>query len=205
MARKFDGSEMVVASHNKGKLVELKELFGDKVKKLYTATDFGLESPAETGTTFVENALIKAQYVAKMTGKVAIADDSGLCIAALDGAPGVYSADWAELPEGKRDFNFAMQKVEKDIIDKWGPDYPKAAHFVCCLAIAWPDGHFEIVEGTVYGSVSFPGRGTTGFGYDPIFVANAYPDVTYGEMDPVLKNNTNHRADAFRQLLAKCF
>lgn len=205
MARKFDGSELVVASHNKGKLVELKELFGEKVKKLYTASDFDLDSPAETGTTFVENALIKAQYVAKMTGKVAIADDSGLCVAALDGAPGVYTADWAELPEGKRDFNIAMKKVEEDVKARWGDNYPKAAHFVCCLALAWPDGHFEIVEGTVFGEISFPMRGDNGFGYDPIFVANAYPGQTYGEMDPKVKNNTNHRADAFRQLLKKCF
>jgi XTP/dITP diphosphohydrolase len=206
--RKFTGDEMVVATHNEGKVVELRALFGPLVKKLLNAkSDCNLPAPEETGTTFVENALLKAHYVAQQTGKVAIADDSGICVAALDGAPGVYTADWAELPDGGRDFYVAMEKVHDQMAEKYGSfeAAPKDAYFVSCLAIAWPDGHAEVVEGYVHGTVTWPLRGRTGFGFDPMFVANEYPDRTYGEMDPVLKNNTNHRADAFKKLLARCF
>lgn len=198
--RKFDAEELVVASHNEGKLRELRELFGDRVKKLTNAADYGLDSPAETGTTFLENALLKAQYVAEKTGKVAISDDSGLCVAALDGAPGVYSADWAE-EEGKpRDFAMAAQKIHRAMAGN--PD--TAAHYVSCLVLAWPDGHYEAVEGYAHGNITWPPRGSNGFGYDPIFVPKG-DTRTYGEMTAEEKNETNHRADSFRKMLAKCF
>lgn len=198
--RKFTGDELVVATHNKGKLKELRELFGDKVKKLSAASDYGVEAPEETGTTFIENALIKAQAVAKATGKPALADDSGLCVDALDGAPGVYSADWAEQPGQPRDFALAMGKV--NTLLKGGTD--KKAHFVSCLVLAWPDGHYEVVEGKAHGSITWPPRGEQGFGYDPIFVPDG-DSRTYGEMSADEKNATNHRAVAFKKMLAKCF
>jgi XTP/dITP diphosphohydrolase len=198
--RKFSGDELVVATHNKGKLKELRELFGDRVKKLSAASDYGVEAPEETGTTFLENALIKAQAVAKATGKPALADDSGLCIDALDGAPGVYSADWAEQKDGPRDFNMAMNKVNTLLAH--GAD--KKAHFVSCLVLAWPDGHYEVVEGHAHGKISWPPRGTNGFGYDPIFMPDG-DTRTYGEMTADEKNATNHRAVAFKKMLAKCF
>ena len=198
--RKFSGDELVVATHNKGKLKELRELFGDRVKKLSTASDYGVEAPAETGVTFLENALIKAQTVAKATGKPALADDSGLCVDALDGAPGVYSADWAEEPGKPRDFGMAMNKVNELLARS--PD--KSAHFVSCLVVAWPDGHYEFVEGYAHGAITWPPRGAEGFGYDPIFVPEG-DTRSYGEMSSDEKNATNHRAVAFKKMLAKCF
>jgi XTP/dITP diphosphohydrolase len=199
-ARKFSGDELVVATHNKGKLRELRGLFGDKVKKLSAASDYGVEAPPETGTTFIENALIKAQTVAKETGKPALADDSGLCIEALDGAPGVYSADWAEEPGKPRDFGMAMEKVNK--LMAGNPN--RKAYFVSCLVLAWPDGHYEAVEGHAHGTVTWPPRGDQGFGYDPIFTPDG-DSRTYGEMSADEKNATNHRAVAFKKMLAKCF
>ncbi|MBI1215577.1 MAG: RdgB/HAM1 family non-canonical purine NTP pyrophosphatase [Alphaproteobacteria bacterium] len=198
--RAFTGDELVVATHNKGKLKELRELFGDKIKTMQSAADFGLESPEETGTTFIENALIKAQYVAKETGKPALADDSGLCISALGGDPGVYAADWAEKPDGTRDFYMAMEKVHAGMGDN--PD--KKAYFVSCLVLAWPDGHYEAVEGHAHGSITWPPRGDQGFGYDPIFVPEG-DTRTYGEMASAEKEKTSHRAIAFEKMMAKCF
>lgn len=201
--RAFDGEELVVATHNKGKLREIRELFGDRVKKLSAASDYNLESPAETGTTFVENALIKAQYVAQQTGKIALADDSGICIAAIDGQPGVYAADWAEKPDGTRDFGMAMQKV-KDMIDQKPGGWeaaPKEAYFVSCLAMAWPDGHAEVVEGYSHGTIVWPPRGDKGFGYDPIFEPQGLKR-TFGEMTHEEKLPLTHRARAFEKLVA---
>jgi XTP/dITP diphosphohydrolase len=200
MTRKFQGSEIVVAMHNKGKLAEIGRMFEGYNIKLLSAADCGLDSPEETGTTCVENAELKARYVAKATGKPALADDSGLMVEALDGAPGVYSADWAELGDGKRDFGIAMQKVHKLM----GANPNKKAHFTSVLSLCWPDGHCETVEGFVHGTIVNPGRGTKGFGYDPIFVANGY-DITFGEMDGDAKNAISHRADAFRKMIDKCF
>lgn len=204
--RAFTGDTLVIATHNNGKVKEIAEMFGGKIAHFSTALDHNLESPAETGTTFVENALIKAQFVAKATGKIALADDSGICIAAVDGQPGVYAADWAELPDGTRDFGMAMQKVHDLAVEKHGSwdAAPKDAYFVSCLALAWPDGHYEVVEGFSRGTVVWPPRGTEGFGYDPMFVPEK--DVrTYGDMPPADKKKTSHRADAFRKLLARCF
>jgi XTP/dITP diphosphohydrolase len=198
--RVFTGDELVVATHNAGKLRELRAMFGDKIKDLKAASDFNLDSPPETGTTFLENALIKAQFVAKATGKPALADDSGICIAALDGAPGVYAADWAEKPDGTRDFYMAMEKVH----ELMGENPDKKAYFVSCLALAWPDGHYEAVEAHAHGSIVWPPRGDKGFGYDPIFVP-AGDTRTYGEMEPEEKHKTSHRTLSFQKLMAKCF
>jgi XTP/dITP diphosphohydrolase len=200
MSRKFEGKELVIATHNKGKLKEIGELLEGRAEKLYAASDFGLEAPAETGTTFLENATIKALFTAKATGKPALADDSGLCVDALDGAPGVYSADWAEDPGKPRDFYMAMGKVEKLV----GNHSNRKAHFVSCLVLAWPDGHTESFEGHAHGEVVFPPRGTNGFGYDPIFRPNG-AELTYGEMNQDEKNATNHRAVAFKGIVQKCF
>lgn len=198
--RKFTGDELVVATHNKGKLRELEKMFAGRVAKLSSAADHGVESPPETGTTFLENALIKARTVAKKTGKPALADDSGICISALDGDPGVYAADWAE-EEGKpRDFGRAMRRVHEEM----GNNPDKKAYFVSCLVLAWPDGHYEAAEGYAHGTITWPPRGDKGFGYDPIFIPNG--DMrTYGEMEPAEKDSTSHRADAFAKMLAKCF
>lgn len=200
MARKFDGGELVLASHNKGKLREIDEMLKGRVEKLSSAADYGIEAPAETGTTFIENSVIKALAVAKATGKIALADDSGVCVSALNGAPGVYSADWAEEPGKPRDFGMAMKRVHDEV----GSNPDKRAHFTCCLVLAWPDGHYEAVEGYVHGNITWPPRGDKGFGYDPIFVPNG-ETRTYGEMEHSEKESSSHRADAFKKLLARCF
>jgi XTP/dITP diphosphohydrolase len=201
MTRKFSGAELVIATHNKGKLAEFVEMFareGVQVK-LSSAADYGLASPEETGTTCVENALLKARFVTEATGKISLADDSGLFVSALGGAPGVYSADWAETG-GKRDFGFAMERVHREMGDN--PD--KKAYFTSVLTLCWPDGHSETVEGFAHGTIVWPPRGTQGHGYDPIFVPEGR-DVTYGEISEAEKNKISHRADAFRKLMEKCF
>lgn len=197
MTRKFSGAELVIATHNRGKLAEFRALFGDRVETLLCAADFGLESPAETGTTFIENATIKALAVAQATGKPALADDSGLCVAALKGDPGVYSADWAE---PGRDFGKAMQKVHAAMGDATDRD----AYFVSCLVLCWPDGHCESVEGHAHGEIVWPARGVGGHGYDPIFQPAGH-DRTYAEMTEDEKNAISHRAIAFRMMMDKCF
>lgn len=198
--RKFTGDELVVATHNNGKLRELREMFGNRIAKLTSAAEYGVESPEETGTTFLENALIKAQVVAKATGKPALADDSGLCVNALNGAPGVYSADWAEEPGRPRDFYMAMERVQNEM----GNNPDRSAYFVSCLVLAWPDGHYETVEGYVHGTLQFPPRGDKGHGYDPVFVPDG-ETRSYGEMTEGEKEKSSHRGDSFRKMLAKCF
>ncbi len=201
MTRRFSGRELVVATHNKGKLAELAEMFREQglEVKLLSAADCGLEAPPETGTTFIENALLKAKFVAEATGKISLADDSGLCIDALDGAPGVYSADWAEVGD-KRDFFMAMEKVRAAL----GDNPNTKAHFVSVLTLCWPDGHCETVEGFAHGQIVWPPRGRQGHGYDPIFLPDGY-DITYGEMDATKKNSISHRADSFQKMMEKCF
>jgi len=202
MTRKFEGKELVFASHNKGKIKEIKELlsengFNIEVK---SAAEFeGLESPEETEDNFLGNALIKAKYVAEKTGKVALADDSGFCVDALDGAPGVYSADWTETENG-RDFMLGMNKVNNLMQGSTN----KKSHFVTCLVLCWPDGHYEHVEGYVHGDVVWPPRGESGFGYDPIFQPEGY-NITFGEMADADKNKLSHRANALKLMLDKCF
>jgi XTP/dITP diphosphohydrolase len=199
MTRLFSGSELVIATHNKGKMAEISDMFRDKAIKLYSAADLGLESPPETGATFIENATMKAQFVAKATGKPALADDSGLCVEALEGAPGVYTADWAE-EKGARDFHYAMTKIHASM----GDNPNRKATFVSVLVLCWPDGHCETAGGEARGQIVWPMRGKEGHGCDPIFQSDGY-DVTYAEMPAEEKNGISHRADAFRKMMKKCF
>ncbi|MEQ9146239.1 MAG: RdgB/HAM1 family non-canonical purine NTP pyrophosphatase [Parvibaculaceae bacterium] len=192
--RSLKGARLVVASHNPGKVREIGDLLTPFGIDAVSAGELGLPEPEETGTTFRANAELKARAAAEASGLPALADDSGLCVTALGGDPGIYSARWAG--PGK-DFAVAMQKVE-DALQKTGsPD--RSAAFVCGLALAWPDGHVDYFEGRVGGTLVWPPRGDKGFGYDPVFVADGY-DITFGEMDPDAKHAISHRADAFRQL-----
>lgn len=200
--RKLDGGQLVLASHNKGKLREIAELLRPFGINVSSAADHGLEEPEETEDTFAGNARIKAHYAAKATGLPALSDDSGISVEALNGAPGVYTADWAETPNG-RDFAMAMEKTWALLEQKNAP-VPRNAAFNCTLCVAWPDGHNELFVGKVDGQVVWPMRGDHGFGYDPIFVPNGH-DVTFAEMDPAKKHAMSHRADAFAKLVAGCF
>lgn len=199
MARRFTDPRLVIASHNPGKLEEISALMTPFDIAVVGAVELGLAEPEETGKSFVENAALKARLAAEASLSPALADDSGLVVAALDGAPGIYSARWAETSNG-RDFAAAMARVEIALGD--GTD--RSAHFVCVLALGWPDGHCEIFEGRIDGVLDFPPRGDRGFGYDPIFVPEGY-DVSFGEMDPDHKHAISHRARAFAKLVAACF
>lgn len=196
MARRIEGGRLVIASHNPGKVREIAELLEGFGVEVVSAGDLGLDEPEETGTTFAANAELKARAAAEASGLPALADDSGLAVDALGGEPGIYSARWAG-PD--KDFGVAMQSVEDRLGDK-----DRRAKFVCALALAWPDGHVETVEGTVAGELVWPPRGDRGFGYDPMFIADGYV-VTFGEMEPATKHAISHRADAFRKLTALCF
>ncbi|MEM7680267.1 MAG: RdgB/HAM1 family non-canonical purine NTP pyrophosphatase [Pseudomonadota bacterium] len=198
--RKFEGSELVVATHNAGKVREISELLNPYVETFYSADDLDLPVPEETGTTFHENSVLKALAAATASGKPALADDSGLAVNALGGAPGVVSADWAEKSDGSRDFDMAMARVHEEM----GNAEDKSAAFVCVLTLAWPDGHFESFEGRVEGQIVSPARGDKGFGYDPIFIADSY-DMTFAEMAPDEKQAVSHRADAFKKLVEAVF
>jgi len=207
MTRKLGGGKLVIATHNAGKLKEIAALLDPYGVDCISAGSLGLPEPAETGRTFVENALIKARAAAEASGLVALADDSGLSVAALDERPGVHTADWAERQwfEGSpgRDWYMAMGKVE-GMLQAAGPDTPRDAWFSCVLALAWPDGEHAIYEGRVDGTLTWPPRGERGFGYDPIFVATGY-EQTFGEIDPEEKHRISHRADAFAKLVADQF
>lgn len=198
MARKFDGEKLVIASHNAGKVREIGELLAPYGVEVVSAGDLNLDEPAEDGDTFIANAIIKAQAAAKAADLPALADDSGLCVHALDDNPGIYSARWAG-PD--KNFPMAMQKVET-ALSKKGDD--RSAHFVCALTLAWPDGHVETFEGTVHGTMVWPPRGEQGFGYDPTFVPDGHA-ITFGEMDPAQKHAMSHRANAFQKLVEACF
>ena len=202
MARVFGGDLLVIASHNSGKLREIADLLGPFVPRIETAKDHGVDEPEETGNTFVANAELKALNTATKVGHPALADDSGLVVPGLDGAPGLHSARWAEQSDGSRDFGKAMERVNAALNAKPGVD--RRAYFVCALSLAWPDGLCETVLGHVYGHLVWPPRGQKGFGYDPIFVPDGH-DVTFAEMEPAAKHAISHRADAFQQLLARCF
>lgn len=202
MTRKLTGDTLVVATHNNGKLEEIASLIRPFSVSVKGAAELNLAEPDETETTFVGNARIKAHAAAKATGLPSLSDDSGIEIDALDGAPGVYTADWAETPNG-RDFEMAMTKAN-DILDQRSAAYPRTARFCCTLVIAWPDGHDEVFPGIMPGQVVWPMRGDQGHGYDPIFQPDGY-DITFGEMDRWQKNRISHRADAFRKLVAGCF
>lgn len=198
MTRKLLPGRIVLATHNSGKVMEINELLGPYGLAPIAAGDLGLPSPPETGNTFLENARIKAEAAASGSGLVSLADDSGLEVEALGGAPGVYSADWAE-GDGGRDFGRAMDRVAAELMSMGLAE--SAARFVCCLTLAWPDGHIEAFLGEVRGNISFPPRGRNGFGYDPIFTPLGASE-TFGEMEPEQKHAMSHRADAFRRLVA---
>jgi XTP/dITP diphosphohydrolase len=197
--RRFDGDTLLVASHNTGKIEEIADLLAPFGISVTSAAAHGLPEPDETETTFVGNARIKAHAAAKATGLPALADDSGIEIDALDGAPGVYTADWAETPNG-RDFVMAMTKTHQMLEDRQAPQ-PRTAAFCCTLVLAWPDGHDEVFEGRMPGQIVWPMRGAQGHGYDPIFQPEGY-DITFGEMDRWEKNRISHRARAFEKLVA---
>lgn len=207
MIRRIGSGTLVIATHNAGKLKEISALLEPYGVKCISAGSLGLPEPAETGRTFVENALIKARAAAEASGLTALADDSGLSVAALDGRPGVYTADWAERQwfEGEpgRDWYMAMGKVE-GMLQKIGPQVARDAWFSCVLAIAWPDGDSAVYEGRAEGSLTWPPRGTMGFGYDPVFVP-AGREQTFAELDPEEKHRISHRADAFAKLVAEQF
>ncbi|MBV7395306.1 RdgB/HAM1 family non-canonical purine NTP pyrophosphatase [Mameliella sediminis] len=200
--RRFDGDRLLVATHNKGKLEEIAHLLEPFGVTCVGAAEMGLPEPEETGTTFVENARIKAHAAAKATGLPALADDSGIEIDALDKAPGVYTADWSETPQG-RDFVMAMEKSHRLLVES-GAAEPWTARFCCTLVLAWPDGEDAVFPGVMEGQVVWPMRGSQGHGYDPIFQPHGH-DVTFGEMDRWEKNKISHRADAFRKFVAGCF
>lgn len=200
--RKFTEDRLVVATHNKGKLEEISALLQPFSVNVTSAGALGLPEPAETETTFIGNARIKAHFAAKASGLPALADDSGISIDGLDGAPGVYTADWAETPNG-RDFVMAMTRTWAELEAAAAP-YPRRAQFRCTLVLAWPDGHDEVFEGVMPGQVVWPMRGDQGHGYDPIFQPDGF-DITFGEMDRWKKNEISHRADAFRKLVKGCF
>ena len=200
--RKFDGDKLVVATHNQGKLEEIADLLSPFGITLSSNADHGLPEPEETETTFVGNARIKAHAAAKATGLPALADDSGIEVDALNGAPGVYTADWSETSHG-RDFVMAMTRTWNELEAK-NAAYPRTARFCSTLVLAWPDGHDEVFPGVMEGQVVWPMRGNQGHGYDPIFQPNGY-DITCGEMDRWEKNKISHRADAFAKLVKGCF
>lgn len=197
--RLFDGERLVLASHNAGKLREIADLMAPYGIQVVSAATLGLPEPEETGTTFVANAELKARAAAQASGLPALADDSGLAVVALDGAPGIYSARWAG---PTRDFAVAMARVQHELEARGTTD--RRAYFVAALSLCWPDGHCESFEGRVHGTLSWPPRGNRGFGYDPIFVPDGYRE-SFGELDPALKHAISHRAQAFRQLEAACF
>ncbi|HEX3365035.1 RdgB/HAM1 family non-canonical purine NTP pyrophosphatase [Phenylobacterium sp.] len=196
MALKLEpGTRLVVATHNPGKARELAEILENRFV-LVSAGELGLAEPDETETTFVGNALLKARAAAEASGLIALADDSGLSVAALDGSPGIYSARWAG---PGRDFTVAMKKVEERLEETGAKDF--AAWFTSALAVAWPGGPAVVVEGRVDGALTFPPRGDRGFGYDPIFIPEG-ETLTFGEMDPITKDAMSHRARAFAKLKA---
>ncbi|WP_428407119.1 RdgB/HAM1 family non-canonical purine NTP pyrophosphatase [Hyphococcus sp.] len=197
--RKLGPGRLIIASHNDGKVSEINDLLSPLGIEAVSAKKIGLSDPEETGTTFAENAELKALAAATASGLPALADDSGLSVTALSGAPGIFSARWAGEP---RDFRAAMKKVESALFDSGTEDF--SAKFICALCLAWPDGHTEIFEGEVKGVLVFPPRGEKGFGYDPIFVPEGY-HMTFAEMDPEEKHAISHRADAFRKLMKAHF
>lgn len=210
--RKLDTRTIVVASHNAGKIAEIADLIGPFGFSARSAAELKFAEPDETGTTFEENAAIKALASARASGMPALSDDSGLVVDALDGAPGVYTANWAEREDGSRDFAMAMEKVEKALAER-GATTPeqRSGRFVSVLCLAWPDGHTEMFRGKVEGTIVWPPRGTKGFGYDPVFQPEGF-DTTFGEMSSEEKHGwkpgdaqaLSHRARAFKIFVETC-
>jgi XTP/dITP diphosphohydrolase len=202
--RRFTAGKLVVASHNEGKVKEIRALLAPFGVETVSAAELDLPEPEETEKTFKGNAELKALAAARAADMPALSDDSGLAVDILDGAPGIYSARWAETGDG-RDFSVAMTRVEKEMCEKnGGPDGNRKARFICALTLAWADGHVETFEGSVAGALVWPGRGTRGFGYDPVFQPDGHK-ITFGEMDPAAKHAISHRAHAFEQLIDACF
>jgi XTP/dITP diphosphohydrolase len=197
MARRFTDSKLVIASHNAGKVREIADLLAPYRVAVISAGQLGLPEPEETGTTFEANAELKARAAALESHLPSLADDSGLVVHGLNGDPGIYSARWAG---PKKDFALAMRKVEEGLAGH----SDRRAFFVAVLSLAWPDGHIETFRGEVHGTLTWPPRGTKGFGYDPIFVPEGATQ-TFGEMDPAAKHKISHRAVAFRKLIDACF
>lgn len=202
MRRRFDGDTLVIATHNPGKLREIGALLAPFGVTVVSAGELGLEEPEETEESFAGNARIKAHYAASETGLPALSDDSGIIVDALDGAPGVHTADWAETGNG-RDFVIAMTRVQELLEAKAAPE-PRTAHFNATLCLAWPDGHDELFEGRVSGRVVWPMRGHRGFGFDPVFQPDGKTQ-TFAEMEPAEKHAMSHRAVAFARLVEGCF
>lgn len=199
---KFTEKRLLIATHNQGKLEEIANLLEPFQVEVVSAKALGLPEPVETEDSFVGNARIKAHAAAQASGLPSLADDSGITVDGLGGAPGVYTADWAETPNG-RDFVMAMTKTWAALEERRAPE-PRLAQFRCTLVLAWPDGHDEVFEGVMPGRIVWPMRGDQGHGYDPIFQPEGY-DLTFGEMDRWQKNKISHRADAFRKLVEGCF
>ena len=197
--RKFEGRKLLVATHNAGKLEEMRQMFAPLGVEVVGAADFGLPEPEETETSFAGNARIKARSAMELSGLPVLADDSGITVDGLDGAPGIYTADWAETPNG-RDFMQAMARTWNELEARKVPE-PRTAQFRATLILLWPDGHEEIFEGVAPGRLVWPPRGVQGHGYDPIFVPDGH-DLTYAEMTPEQKNAISHRARAFALLEA---
>ncbi len=197
MTRRFDSKELVLASHNPGKVREIAELLQPFAVTVVSAGALGLPEPEETGTTFEANAELKALAATRASGRPALADDSGLCVVALGGEPGIYSARWAG---PTKDFGMAMKKVEERLAGAGD----RRAFFVAALSLAWPDGHVDTFRGEVHGTLVWPPRGNRGFGYDPMFLPTGRTE-TFGEMDPDAKHAISHRAVAFRKLIEACF
>ena len=197
MARRFGGGRLVIASHNTGKVREIEDLLDPYGIEIVSAAELGLPEPEETGLTFAANAELKALAASREAKLPALADDSGLAVAALDGQPGIYSARWAG---PARDFFKAMERVEQDL----GSNPDRGARFVSALSLAWPDDHCETYAGQINGTLVWPPRGELGFGYDPMFLPDGY-EMTFGEMAPDDKHAISHRAVAFRKLIDACF
>ncbi|MBM3632632.1 MAG: RdgB/HAM1 family non-canonical purine NTP pyrophosphatase [Alphaproteobacteria bacterium] len=198
--RLFQEPKLLIASHNSGKIREIADLLGPLQIITTSSAALNLEEPEETGSTFMENALLKAQAGMNVTGLPCLADDSGLAVTALEGQPGIYSGRWAQLPDGTRDFSYAINRINQDLTDK----SDLSAHFVCALSLVWPDGSDVTLEGKVYGHLTFPPRGKKGFGYDPIFIPEGH-SITYAEMAPELKQRISHRAIAIQKMIHACF
>jgi XTP/dITP diphosphohydrolase len=197
MSRKFTEGTLLIASGNAGKVKEIASLLSAYPIKIISAADFNLIEPDETGTSFIENAELKARYYSQMTGLPALADDSGLCVHALAEKPGIHSARWAG---PNKDFIHAMHKIENLLAG----DNDNSAHFTCALSLCWPDQHVVNIEGKVEGTLTFPARGTKGFGYDPIFIPDGYTK-TFAELDNTEKAKISHRTDAFNKLVGLIF
>ena len=199
MVRLFTESKIVIASHNTGKVTEIADLLSPLGVSVISAGEAGLPEPEETGKTFIENAELKANAAANLTGLPALADDSGLSVSALGGAPGIYSARWAG---ENKDFESAMKRVADALL--MSGQYDKTAHFHCALSLCWPDGECDTFEGVLAGELIWPARGDKGFGYDAMFVPSGYTE-SFGEMDPDKKHAISHRSIAFQKLLSACF